>query len=265
MMARTRARRSMRVRCCCAPRWHSPLLRSRSTTRRRCPIRVLQQRYYALTHELRCMQCQNEALADSSVSLAADLRLQVRELLLAGQSDDQIRDHMVARYGEFILFRPRMIWRNAWLWAARPLLMLVGLIVGWRVRARALAPGGQRRGRLERRVAGTVSAFVLAALLLAVLAALFVAWPLLRRSSAAPAAPWAAALAVLVLIIASALLYRLIGNRAWPQLAAADAGNADHRLAGASSGGRTAGPGRLAVAGRGLRQHRPIRAGAARL
>jgi cytochrome c-type biogenesis protein CcmH len=79
------------------------------------------------------MQCQNEALADSPVGLAADLRLQVRELLVAGQSDDQIRDHMVARYGEFILFRPRMSWRNAWLWSAPVVLLLVGVIVGWRV------------------------------------------------------------------------------------------------------------------------------------
>ncbi|HEY4972116.1 MAG TPA: cytochrome c-type biogenesis protein [Steroidobacteraceae bacterium] len=102
------------------------------------PNPQLQQRYYQLTHELRCMQCQSEALADSSVSLAADLRLQVRELLLAGQTDDQIRDHMVARYGEFILFRPRMIWRNAWLWAAPVVLMAIGLLVAWRViRARA--------------------------------------------------------------------------------------------------------------------------------
>ena len=102
------------------------------------PTPQLQQRYYQLTHELRCMQCQSEALADSSVSLAADLRQQVRELLLAGQSDDQIRDHMVARYGEFILFRPRMTWRNAWLWAAPAVLMAIGLWVGWRVmRARA--------------------------------------------------------------------------------------------------------------------------------
>ena len=102
------------------------------------PDAQLQQRYYELTHELRCMQCQNEALADSSASLAADLRVQVRELLLAGQSDDQIRDHMVARYGEFILFRPRMTWRNAWLWAAPSLLMIVGVWVAWRIlRARS--------------------------------------------------------------------------------------------------------------------------------
>ena len=97
------------------------------------PNPVLQQRYLALTHELRCMQCQNESLADSPVGLASDLRRDVRELLQAGQSDDQIRDHMVARYGEFILLRPRMNWRNAWLWGAPGLFMLIGLIIAVRV------------------------------------------------------------------------------------------------------------------------------------
>jgi cytochrome c-type biogenesis protein CcmH len=111
------------------------------------PNAQLQQRYYELTHELRCMQCQNEALADSSASLAADLRLQVHELLLAGQSDDQIRDHMVARYGEFILFRPRVSWRNAWLWGAPAVLMLLGLIIGWRVlRARSRLVDSEEAG-----------------------------------------------------------------------------------------------------------------------
>jgi cytochrome c-type biogenesis protein CcmH len=94
---------------------------------------VLEQRYLALTHELRCMQCQNESIADSPVGLAADLRREVRESLLAGKSDDAIRDRMVARYGEFILFRPRMSWRNAWLWGAPAGLMLVGVIVAIRV------------------------------------------------------------------------------------------------------------------------------------
>lgn len=83
-----------------------------------------------------------------------------------------------------------------------------------------------------------MTAFVLAALALAVLAALFLAWPLLRRRPDAPSAPIAAALAVLALIIASAALYRLIGERAWPELAAAGAGNATiaelaHHLEGA--------------------------------
>jgi cytochrome c-type biogenesis protein CcmH len=97
------------------------------------PDPVLQQRYLGLTHELRCMQCQDESLADSPVGLASDLRRNVQEMLLAGASDEQIRDHMVARYGEFILFRPRMNWRNAWLWCAPAVLMLVGAIIAVRV------------------------------------------------------------------------------------------------------------------------------------
>jgi cytochrome c-type biogenesis protein CcmH len=94
---------------------------------------ALQARYEALTHELRCMQCQNETLADSPVDLAADMRRQVRELLLAGKSDDEIRNWMAARYSDFILFRPRYSLRNAWLWGAPALLLLVGALVSWRI------------------------------------------------------------------------------------------------------------------------------------
>ena len=93
----------------------------------------LQARYVALTHELRCMQCQNEALADSPVELAADLRREVRDQLLAGKSDDDIRAWMSARYGDFILFRPRYSLRNAWLWGAPAALLLIGVLVCWRV------------------------------------------------------------------------------------------------------------------------------------
>src|SRR5215472_14377751 len=93
----------------------------------------LQARYVALTHELRCMQCQNEALADSPVELAADLRREVRDQLLAGKSDDDIRAWMSARYGDFILFRPRYSLRNAWLWGAPAVLLLIGALVCWRV------------------------------------------------------------------------------------------------------------------------------------
>jgi cytochrome c-type biogenesis protein CcmH len=94
---------------------------------------VLEARYLALTHELRCMQCQNETIADSPVGLAADLRREVRDMLLAGKSDDEVRNYMVSRYGEFILFRPRFSWRNAWLWFAPPVLILLGLGVAVRV------------------------------------------------------------------------------------------------------------------------------------
>jgi len=101
---------------------------------------VLQERYRALTHELRCMQCQNQSIADSPVGLAGDLRREVRELLSAGKTDDEVREYMRARYGDFILFRPRMVAQTLWLWLAPVLLMLLVLFAAWRVvqRRRAL-------------------------------------------------------------------------------------------------------------------------------
>jgi cytochrome c-type biogenesis protein CcmH len=93
------------------------------------PTPDLQRRYLGLTHELRCMQCQNEAIADSPVSLAADLRRQVKEMLLAGKSDDDVRNYMVARYGDFILFRPRVSSKTIWLWATPGVLLLFGAAV----------------------------------------------------------------------------------------------------------------------------------------
>ena len=106
------------------------------------PDPVLQHRYWDLTHELRCMQCQNQSIADSPVGLAGDLRREVRELLLAGKSDDEVRQYMRARYGDFILFRPQFSARTAWLWLTPGVLLLVGLWVAVRVvRQRAvLAP-----------------------------------------------------------------------------------------------------------------------------
>src|SRR5258708_5448252 len=97
------------------------------------PTPELQRRYLGLTHELRCMQCQNEAIADSPVSLAADLRRQVGEMLIAGKSDDDVRNYMVARYGDFILFRPRVSSRTLWLWSAPGVLLLIGAAVAVRV------------------------------------------------------------------------------------------------------------------------------------
>ena len=94
---------------------------------------ALQERYRDLTHELRCMQCQNQSIADSPVGLAGDLRREVRELLESGKTDAEIREHLRARYGDFILFRPVFNWRNAWLWAAPVILLLLGLAVAVRV------------------------------------------------------------------------------------------------------------------------------------
>jgi cytochrome c-type biogenesis protein CcmH/NrfF len=97
------------------------------------PNPQLQARYLALTHGFRCMQCQNESLADSPVELAADMRAEVRDMVLAGKSDDEIRAFMVARYGDFILFRPRFNARTAWVWLAPGVLLLVGALVCVRV------------------------------------------------------------------------------------------------------------------------------------
>ncbi len=93
----------------------------------------LQARYLELSHEFRCVTCQNTSIADSQVELAGELRRQVREMLVAGKSDDEIRDYMTARYGDFILFKPRFSARTAWLWLAPGILLVIGLIVAVRV------------------------------------------------------------------------------------------------------------------------------------
>lgn len=94
---------------------------------------ALQERYRALSQELRCMQCQNQSIADSPVGLAGDLRREVRELLEAGSTDAEIREHMRARYGDFILFRPRFTVENLWLWLTPAVLLLLGLGVAFRI------------------------------------------------------------------------------------------------------------------------------------
>lgn len=109
----------------------APLATAIDTTQ--LPDESLQARYEALTHELRCVQCQNQSIADSPVGLASDLRREVRDLLVAGRSDDEIRDFMVARYGDFILFKPRLTARSAWLWGLPGVLLLIGGIVAWRI------------------------------------------------------------------------------------------------------------------------------------
>ncbi|MEO8061971.1 MAG: cytochrome c-type biogenesis protein [Pseudomonadota bacterium] len=92
------------------------------------PTEAQQQRYDELTHEFRCMQCQNNSIADSPVDLAAELRRDVKEQILAGRSDDEIRATMVRRYGNVILFRPPMSGSTAWIWIA-PLVVLFGGVV----------------------------------------------------------------------------------------------------------------------------------------
>lgn len=90
------------------------------------PTPQLEARYLSLIRGFRCMQCQDESLADSPVDLAADMRRQIRDMLLAGKSDQQIRDYMVSRYGYFILFKPPFVLKTAWLWLTPGVILLIG-------------------------------------------------------------------------------------------------------------------------------------------
>lgn len=94
---------------------------------------AIEARYLVLIHELRCVQCENNSLADSDAPIAADVRHQIRDMLSAGKSNAQIKDYLVSRYSEFILFRPAYSWRNAWLWGLPLLLLAIGLFIAVRV------------------------------------------------------------------------------------------------------------------------------------
>ena len=91
------------------------------------PDRVLEARAREISHELRCMVCQNQSIDDSEAPLARDLRLLVRERLKAGDSDNQVIDYIVARYGEFVLLKPRLSWHTAILWGAPLAILLAGV------------------------------------------------------------------------------------------------------------------------------------------
>src|SRR5216684_8993848 len=88
----------------------------------------LEARVRALSRELRCMVCQNQSIDDSEAPLARDLRLLVRERLTKGDSDRQVLDFLVARYGEFVLLKPRLEWQTLLLWGLPPAVLLIGIV-----------------------------------------------------------------------------------------------------------------------------------------
>jgi cytochrome c-type biogenesis protein CcmH len=97
-------------------------------------------RFQALTEELRCVMCQNQSLADSDAMIAHHLRREVLSLMREGRSDPEIREFLVARYGEFVLYRPPFGARTLLLWLGPLLLLLGGGVLVWRiVRARSTA------------------------------------------------------------------------------------------------------------------------------
>lgn len=94
-----------------------------------------QARYMALLPGLRCMQCQNESLAASQAPLAQDMRYKIRQLIARGESDAQVRQYLVDRYGEYVLYKPRFEPLTWLLWLGPALFLLVALAVCWRLLA----------------------------------------------------------------------------------------------------------------------------------
>ncbi|RVD46053.1 cytochrome c-type biogenesis protein CcmH [Mesorhizobium sp. M4B.F.Ca.ET.215.01.1.1] len=102
---------------------------------------ALEARARALSEGLRCMVCQNQSIDESDADLARDLRLLVRQRLVAGDSDQQVMDYIVSRYGEFVLLKPRFSLRNALLWGTPVILLLAGgLFILLSARSRRSAP-----------------------------------------------------------------------------------------------------------------------------
>jgi cytochrome c-type biogenesis protein CcmH len=104
---------------------------------------ALESRARALSRDLRCMVCQNQSIDDSDAPLARDLRLLVRERLTSGDSDSQVVYFLVARYGEFVLLKPRFAWHNAVLWLTPAGALAAGAIaVVMAIRRRRAAASG---------------------------------------------------------------------------------------------------------------------------
>jgi len=111
---------------------------------------ALEARARNLSKELRCMVCQNQSIDDSEAPLAHDLRVLVRERLKAGDSDAQVMNFLVARYGEFVLLRPLLSWHTAALWGLPPAALLIGVV--------AIVVIVRRRRRVQRPEAANLTA-----------------------------------------------------------------------------------------------------------
>jgi cytochrome c-type biogenesis protein CcmH len=106
---------------------------------------ALEARARGLSRDLRCMVCQNQSIDDSDAPLARELRVLVRDQIKAGASDRQVLDFLVARYGEFVLLRPRFSPHTALLWLITPLALISGAIVLIALARRRTATAGEAR------------------------------------------------------------------------------------------------------------------------
>ena len=106
---------------------------------------ALETRARALSLNMRCLVCQNQSIDDSDAPLAKDLRMLIRERLVQGDSDEEVTNYLVSRYGEFVLLKPRLTLNTLFLWAGPFILLLIGGIVVWRNR-RVTVVGGPETG-----------------------------------------------------------------------------------------------------------------------
>jgi cytochrome c-type biogenesis protein CcmH len=110
---------------------------------------VLESRAREISAGLRCPVCQNESIDESSATISHELRVLLRERLVAGDTDAQVVDFLVARFGEFILLQPDRQGANLILWAAAPVMLIIALMVGW-ITIRRRAPAEEQLSEAER-------------------------------------------------------------------------------------------------------------------
>ena len=107
----------------------------------------------ALSAQLRCLVCQNESIDESDADLARDIRLLIRRRIVAGETNMQIRDFLVSRYGDFILLKPPLMLSTALLWFSAPLALLAGALAVWAAIRRRPKPPAPLSAEEERRLA----------------------------------------------------------------------------------------------------------------
>ncbi len=111
---------------------------------------ALEARARELSEGLRCLVCRNESIDESNAELARDLRILLRERLVAGDTDQEAVDFIVARYGEYVLLKPTTTGANMMLWLAGPIMLLIAAGLGWNfLRSRSLTPENPESGKLS--------------------------------------------------------------------------------------------------------------------
>lgn len=120
---------------------------------------ILEKRARDLSGEIRCMVCQNQSIDDSDATVARDLRVLIRDRIVAGDSDAQVLDYLVSRFGEFILLKPRFSWSNSVLWLTpiAVLLCAIGLAYWTSRRQTGVAASSASVSQLNKKEQGTLT------------------------------------------------------------------------------------------------------------